>query len=1548
MNYRALSLFALAFTMSLQLSAQTLEARVVSPVDDRVLVAVPSSIAPLAAGMVDDGAVGESTPLERMQLVLKRSPQQEATLRQLIEQQQDSASVHFHQWLTPQAFGAQFGPADSDIQAVTGWLSARGFTNIHVNAGRTLVEFSGTAGSVQAAFHTAVHRYELNGQQTMATRGALRVPAALEPVVAGFASLSGAMPAGPVATTRLLTRDGQTGEVASRVAAANGQTANGQTANGQAAEGAAAPAYTTATAGGQTVYAVTPSDFATIYNVAPLWSSKIDGTNQTIAVVGQSDINPQDFVNFRTLFGLPIDRNQSPTATSHLNIIYNGPNPGLNADEITGDADTQWSGAIAKGAVIDYVASQTTGASLGSDLSAAYIVDNNLAPVMVDSFSRCERDAGSGYDVFITNLWQQAAAQGITVVAAAGDSGSAGCDATGAGPASGATAGSASGATAAPATQGLAVNAIASTPYDVAVGGTDFYMPSGGGAYWNGSNDGSTQASAKGYIPEAVWNDSCANPAYSSVAPYNGESPQQVCNNAQAASGGLVTVRGGGGGPSTCTQAGGGCTGGTAKPSWQTGAGVPNDQVRDVPDLSLFSGDGAFSTLYFVCQQSADPSGAACALGKPSVNFVGAGGTAFASAAFAGVMALVNQEVAQKSPNAPPGQGNANYTLYALANQQAKTGAGCNATGSPSASCIFHDITVGTNAMPCTAGSANCNGSGVGILSGYSAAANYDLASGLGSINVANLVNGWQSVSYRSTTTSLALNPLSIVHGQTIAATVTVSSSSGTPTGEVTINAEAANGSVGGGALTSGTFAANYTTFPGGSYAVHAFYGGDGTFGASESVPVDITVTPEPSITTEKITDQNNQPVTGTVPYGDILTLQAGVAGVSGQGTATGNVHITQAPNTPLYGGAFRLNSSGYTDVKTNSLTPAQYSFVSSYDGDPSFQASVSAAYPLTITKANTSAAATASTYNAADNTSITFTVTIGTVGFGYLAPSGVVTLTSNGTTIGSAALQGQPGSGANFDKSVAFVTVPAVEIPYGPNPVSVSYPGDTNYNGSSGVTAPVTVTNSGLPTTTTKLNISPQSVAPKGSVTFTAMVISTASGINGEVQFAIDGQNVGAPMTVVNGIASEPISIAGFASGPHNGTAIYEGDTTHKSSFSNTAGFVITGATGPTASVAKIQVNPTTAEQGTGVQISALVAAQVPGTPTPTGTIQLLVDNNFNGAPLALQNAAGSFTLVTSVLQAGLHTATVYYSGDSVYMPSYSQPVPFTILAPGNSPTTVTLSNVPSPVGAGVTFPFTATVHTNSTNPNAPAASGTLEVIVDKGVPQPQMPLTSNPQNLTLDTTGLTLGLHTVAVYYSGDITYTAATSLESSFTVIPANSTFTLSPSSATAHIPIATQASTPVTFTVTPTVGGSFPVSFACSNLPAGIGCAFSPATVNVVGLQPATTVLTLVGINTSQLGRHQPPSDRTLYGAFGGVSFAGLLLCLVPGRRRRISSLLAVLVLVALGAASGCGGTIAPERGPYAVTVTATSAASALGVTTRTAVVQLTIGGAPTAP
>ncbi len=372
---------------------------------------------------------------------------------------------------------------------------------------------------------------------------------------------------------------------------------------------------------------------------------------------------------------------------------------------------------------------------------------------------------------------------------------------------------------------------------------------------------------------------------------------------------------------------------------------------------------------------------------------------------------------------------------------------------------------------------------------------------------------------------------------------------------------------------------------------MYANYGGDGTFAASQSIPVNLIVTPEPSTITVTVIDttpgipNRNQPVT-KVPYGEILDVQVQVAGQSGHGVATGNV-VLDANGQPLYGGSFPLNSSGYADAVTTSLGVANspYSFTASYAGDASFQKSPpSAPSSLTIVKAPTTASIAPNANPVSDATTETFTVIIGTTGYGFAAPSGVVTITgSNGTVLGSATLTGVTGGGQH-DSSFANITIPAQSITTG-NTVTVSYPGDANYLGSTGATGPITVTVSGLPPTTTTLTVNPTTVAPTGNITLTAAVTSTVLNFTGNVTFFIDGIPVpitpaGQPaptyaVSAAGAVAPLTIPVTGFAPGQHTASAVFSGDSTHKASISAGVPFIITAATGTTPSTTTITLNP-------------------------------------------------------------------------------------------------------------------------------------------------------------------------------------------------------------------------------------------------------------------------------------------------------------------------------------------------------------------------------------
>ena len=853
--------------------------------------------------------------MQRMMLVLKRGSEQEAALRKLIDEQQDRTAAGYRAWLTPEVFGARFGPSDSDIQTLTAWLRAHGFEVEPPSKGRIAIEFSGTARQVQEAFHTEIHQYNANGQHHWANATEPSIPSALAPAVYGILSLHNF----PRHTQSTLLGAPQPG----------------------AASGAGPLPLFTFTPQQTTLYGVGPTDFATIYNLLPLWKAGIDGTGQTIAVVGESNINVADVRSFRSLFGLP---------ANDPKIILNGPDPGLVGDEPEAVLDVTWTGAVAKNATIDFVVSASTETAFGVDLSALYIVDNNLAPVLSESYGDCEANLGNAGNAFFHALWQQAAAQGITVVIAAGDGGSAGCDNFNVQSA---------------AFRGLAVSGFASTPYNVAVGGTDFdQSPSNALSYWSATNDAATGSSALSYIPETTWNDSCAS--YLPGSCFTGSN--------------FLNILGGSGGPSSCStlDSTGACSSGYSKPSWQTGAGVPLDGVRDTPDVSLFASNGFNGSFYIICEEDALLVPIPCSLTKYS--FVGFGGTSVSTPAFAGIMALVNQKMAAQGLSAR--QGNANYALYKLASQP---GASCDSSTAVSGNaCIFYDITKGNNSVPCLAGSPNCGaalGNSFGVLTdpndptrvAWPATPGYDLATGLGSVNASNLVNQWSSVTFRPSTTVLnSVTPLSVAHGQpvTISATVTAQSGTGTPTGLVALMATPAGKTLGVDLfpLSAGTVNGTTALLPGGTYSVTAHYGGDEVFGGSDSAPLQVTVGKENSATSASVVSPLLAPSSSqtSVAYGSIFFLRGDVTNSSFRACApdsqqtkvpcpTGTVSFSSNGKT-LNTAGYALNSLGYTEDQSSYsafTSLGSYALQAQYSGDNSFNPS-SSSVNLTVTQAPT------------------------------------------------------------------------------------------------------------------------------------------------------------------------------------------------------------------------------------------------------------------------------------------------------------------------------------------------------------------------------------------------------------------------------------------------------------------------------------------------------------------------------------------------------------------------------------------------------------------
>jgi hypothetical protein len=1035
---------------------------ITQPVDGARLTVLNGNTHPLARPKFDQGTAPASLPMQRMLLVLKRSPEQESALRTLLESQQDKASPNYHKWLTPEQFGKQFGPADSDLQTITAWLESHGFQVAALSKGRTAIEFSGSAGQVQQAFHTVIHRYAVNGEEHWANASDPSIPAALAPVVRGVLSLHN-FPRRSYSTVQGIPM----------------RTTPRQTAP--------LPLFTF-TQQTTTYYGLGPTDFATIYNVLPLWNAGIDGTGQTIAIVGETNIHLSDVEAFRSLFGLPAN---DPT------IILNGPDPGVDGDETEALLDVSWSGAVAKNATIDLVVSASTETSLGVDLSALYIVDNNVAPVMSESYGECEATLGNAGNAFYNALWQQAAAQGITVLISAGDNGSAGCDDFD---------------TEAAAVNGLAVSGFASTPYNVALGGTDFNQtPATAPTYWNATNDPTTGASAKSYIPETTWNDSCA-----------GFGIGQCPDNSN-----YLNIISGSGGPSSCStqDSGGTCLSGYSKPSWQTGTGVPSDGVRDLPDVSLFASNGFNNSFYIICEADAGFFGTQEICSLATNTFVGVGGTSASAPTFAGIMALVNQKMAAQGLS--PRQGNANYVLYQLA---AQSGASCNSstvavTGN---SCIFYDITQGNNSVPCNPDTPNCGpapaGGGFGVLVDPNNPANpawltttgYDMATGLGSVNADNLVNHWTTATFTPSTTTLTnLSPASVTHGQPVSVSVTVApqSGTGTPTGAVALMATPAGKSLGIDffPLNSGVATGTTTLLPGGTYNVTAHYAGDSTFGASDSAPVKVTVGKENSLTQETLVALNPatyafQPIGTTIPYGTIFFLRSDVTNEAGTPCApnpqqtqvpcpTGSVSFTNNGKT-LDAGTYALNTQGYTEDQTlaSEFTAlGSYALQAQYSGDNSYNSNtttLNATVTLGVTDTEMEIPNLSQTYN---GTTVVWiadsgeSFNIGAVVYAWSilqAPTGAIALLENGNPL-SGTISYIPRNGSisgNYSTGIFEWAYLAGYLPLtidtpGNYTFTASYSGDAYYMGTeSAYSIPVTVLD-------TTFNIS----SPIPNVTITA-----------------------------------------------------------------------------------------------------------------------------------------------------------------------------------------------------------------------------------------------------------------------------------------------------------------------------------------------------------------------------------------------------------------------------------------------------------------------------
>jgi subtilase family serine protease len=1144
--------------------------------------------APLVAKYGKDlGPLSMDEPLRSMKLVLRRGAAETAALQDYLAQVQDPASSNYHAWLTPEAVGQRFGASDEDINAISSWLQQQGLTVDGVSKGRTVITFSGVESQFASAFGTQMHRYLVGGETRIANSATPTVPVALSPAIVGIATLGNAKfrPAH--------TKPGR----ATRDASGLWHKQQGPAAV-TSQSGKATPEFTMQINGGNYPM-IGPADFGVIYGAQSVWKSGQLGAGQSIAVVAESNIVKSDVDAFRAAFGLP---------ATNLNVIVVGPDPGLDSvdgTEAEADLDVQWAGAIAPASTINLVVAGSTNTDEGINIAAEYAVDNNLSPVLNVSYGACELGLQAAGNQFYEDLWSQAAAQGISVMIASGDAGSTACD-QGQYYAS----------------YGQQVSGLASTEHATAVGGTDFYGNVDGSSHFTLANNPVTLQSVLGYITEAPWNDSCANPlvlANKADFGLTETTSGQICSNEYA----FLDTVGGSGGISLCTSSDGAdqssCTGGYPAPSWQKSF-LPkvSANYRQLPDVSFFAGAGLWGSAYAYCEADAASTGD-CINNNGTMTTLVAGGTSFAAPALAGVVALLNAQQGGR-------QGNINKYLYALAAKQFANPALSSSCQSGSTQsngmCIFHDVITGSIAEPCVLGSlvdliadTTCQpenaGDYVGITPGYSASVGYDAATGLGTINIANLLSNWPSVvalDASSVTTDSLIGATTVPYGTNVSANVSVKAASGnaTPTGPVSLLSVESGGSsvaVATGTLISGSVGVTFNSLTPGSHQIYATYGGDATFGSSASTPTAFTITKGATglmavASNPTITSQNSSTVIVKVqtssqalsPTGTIALVDQTTGVTLGSGVLTAYVD-------PASGNSW---SQASVLISGTSLASGNNVIVASYTGDSNYLAAsnqtVSVSYQPFYTLASSSSSLA---IQVSQSSQTTDTITIAT---------------SNGTPVNPATL------------SLSCGKLPVSGLSCSFSPVTLS---------SSGVaTSTLTLTASGAIGTPLAMNQPSKSSLMKGagSLAFACVALLWIGRRRGSIVPRV------APlaMLIIALGAMSACSSSPKASSP----AITNQLTVSSSTPAYGSALTMTSLLNPSASSAQ-----------------------------PSGTVLF-----YDGASLLGSSpvSGARAVLTTSSLAVGTHALSASYSGDSTFMPSTSTAVSVNVSVSGSLKVTV------------------------------------------------------------------------------------------------------------------------------------------------------------------------------------------------------------------------------------------------------------------------------------
>lgn len=503
------------------------------------LVTLPGHVPPYITFAQDEGRTPDETPIPNVVVVLAQTADRQRALQVYLEGQNDRQSPDFRHRLSPEEFADRFGATPANVDAVYRWLEDYGLT-ASVSRSRVFISVEGNASQLASAFHTTFHTFLLHGKTLHSLIAEPSVPAEIAPLIHSISGLS----QDPVKATPLLLPE-------------------------QQAE--------TLTSGN---HVITPADFATIYDLNPVYKAGYSGSGQSIAVVGQSRVASDDVQNFAAYTNLTLSNPQVVLPPGSVD-----PGETNDDDQVEATLDVTRTSSVAPGATVYLVINaQSNG---GTGLPMQYVIDNQVAQIMTVSFYGCEANAGKVNTDYYNALFSQGAAEGISIFISAGDGGVDSCEGPDSVP---------------QANQQASINQLCASQNVTCVGGTEF-NDADSALYWNPTNEAGHE-SAIGYIPEGAFND-----------PVN-------------ASTGALQIFAGGGGTSTYIPA----------PGWQVG--LPgNSGFRTVPDIS-FSSSGHDG--YLICLAYAGYPCVPNAQGLTVVRAVA--GTSAATPSMAGIQALLDQE----------------------------------------------------------------------------------------------------------------------------------------------------------------------------------------------------------------------------------------------------------------------------------------------------------------------------------------------------------------------------------------------------------------------------------------------------------------------------------------------------------------------------------------------------------------------------------------------------------------------------------------------------------------------------------------------------------------------------------------------------------------------------------------------------------------------------------------------------------------------------------------------------------------------------------------